>query len=444
MTVFLRKLLDTGVKHDLEDFERQSTRLSNLLAFLVIVLCVIGYLLAKAFLKSNGEGTHDPFLLAAVLCSIFMLTVPVLNHTGWRALARLVVVLVCCMGCFAGFLIHGPFAGADTPLIPATLLVFLLFQPREKWFLLSGLLIPAVTFTAMQFPFLSSSEFITDSSNARAYHSVASIAAFLGSLFAGSFYFRELATAHAERRAAKATVEEQRAKLIFSAKMAALGEMAGGIAHEINNPLTIIGGKLSLIRGYLSKTPLNVQRMDELCNSAEKTVFRIAEIVKGLRMFSRDASLDPLSRTTIESLFSDVRNLCSERLAFNKIALVMNCRDSSLEVACRPGEVAQILLNLIQNAADGVAERDEKWIDVDADICDDVINIAVSDSGNRISREIADKMFQPFFTTKDVGKGTGLGLSISKGLAEANGGKLEYDSSAPNTKFVLMIPRFRK
>ncbi len=293
----------------------------------------------------------------------------------------------------------------------------------------------------MQFPFFSSSDFITDSSNVRAYHAVASIAAFLGTLLAGAFYFRELATAHAQRRTAQISVEEQRAKLIYSEKMAALGEMAGGVAHEINNPLMIIGGGLSLMRACLSKTPVNVQRMNELCHSAENTVLRIADIVKGLRMFAQDSSQDPFSRVTIDSLFSNVRDLCSEQLAFNQVTLTMNCSDPSLEMECRPGEIVQILLNLIHNAAESVDGKDEKWIKVDAKGCDGAIKIAVSDSGNGIPEDIAEKIFQPFFTTKDIGKGPGLGLSISRGLAQANNGKLELDSTGPHTRFVLAFPR---
>jgi C4-dicarboxylate-specific signal transduction histidine kinase len=117
-------------------------------------------------------------------------------------------------------------------------------------------------------------------------------------------------------------------------------------------------------------------------------------------------------------------------------------------LSCREAEIIQVLLNLINNACDAVASLPDKWVKVEFQIVDapagfkhrKEIIISVIDSGAGIPKNIVDKLMQPFFTTKDPDKGTGLGLSISNNIIKNHGGRLEYNSKSPNTRFDITLP----
>lgn len=123
------------------------------------------------------------------------------------------------------------------------------------------------------------------------------------------------------------------------------------------------------------------------------------------------------------------------------MTLIVNNLEKSSPLICRPSELSRVFLNLLNNAFDAVANLPEKWIKVDISDSDTCTEISVTDSGHGISKEVSDKMFNPFFTTKETGKGTGLGLSISVAIVQVHNGKMYLDSECPNTRFVVEIPK---
>ena len=224
-----------------------------------------------------------------------------------------------------------------------------------------------------------------------------------------------------------------------SAKMASLGEMAGGIAHEINNPLAIIQGKSQQLIRTIQRGKFTPEYGSEELSKIVKTSERIAKIVRGLRAFSRNAEKDPFLSFELKALFDDVLGLCSEKFKAHQIKLEISSTPS-IFLQCRPVQLEQVLLNLLNNAHDAVLPLADKWIRIDSKILDGKVLISVTDSGCGIPPEITNKLMQPFFTTKAVGKGTGLGLSISKGILEDHHGHLRYDASSPNTRFEIELP----
>ena len=132
---------------------------------------------------------------------------------------------------------------------------------------------------------------------------------------------------------------------------------------------------------------------------------------------------------------------CMERLRQNSVELRVPPVEKSLRIDCRPTEISQVLLNLLNNAVDAVQPLAEKWVELKVRNAGNEIEISVTDSGAGIPEKIRDKMGQPFFTTKVVGHGTGLGLSISKGIVEAHGGRLSLDAECEHTRFVVMLPK---
>jgi signal transduction histidine kinase len=111
-----------------------------------------------------------------------------------------------------------------------------------------------------------------------------------------------------------------------------------------------------------------------------------------------------------------------------------------LAIECRPSQIEQVIINLLNNAFDAVSPLSDKWVRLDFTNFHDKIQIAVTDSGEKISPEIVEKLMLPFFTTKEIGKGTGLGLSISKGIVEDHQGKMYFDSFSSHTRFVVELP----
>lgn len=232
------------------------------------------------------------------------------------------------------------------------------------------------------------------------------------------------------------TLDLQRQKLIASAKMSTLGEMASGIAHEINNPLTIIAGTCLHLKRELAE-----HKVFPEVEKIESTVYRISKIIKGLKSFSRNGDKDLLESTPLDRMVNEALDLCRIRFENHEIKLNVNFNDlEKINLQVRPTQIIQVLLNLLGNSFDAIENTKEKWIDLTVQKTKTHLFMSLTDSGPGIPVEVAEKMMNPFFTTKEVGKGTGLGLSISKGIMEDNGGKLSYDFSSKNTRFVIELP----
>jgi C4-dicarboxylate-specific signal transduction histidine kinase len=235
-------------------------------------------------------------------------------------------------------------------------------------------------------------------------------------------------------------LEMAQAKLIEASNLASLGEMAGGIAHEINNPLTIINGYLDRLLLLASRERLTAKEMNRLVSAAQKTVFRIRGIVNGLRNFSRDSQHESLTTARVGDIIEETMDLCREKFHNHAVGLKV---DGALttEICCRKLQISQVLINLLNNAYQAVLNAEAKEISIDGQEAGPDILIAVTDSGPGIPASLQHKMFQPFFTTKEVGQGTGLGLSISKGLIESQNGSLEFDPTSVRTRFIVRLPR---
>lgn len=228
-------------------------------------------------------------------------------------------------------------------------------------------------------------------------------------------------------------------QVINSSKLAAIGEMASGIAHEINNPLTILQGNLRNIDRHLHN-PDSIDKTTEMIQKCHCSIQRITKIIRGLKKISRDGTNDDFEVATIKSIYEDIESLTQERFKVGGIKFEMtnNCPDELIH--CQPIQISQILLNLLNNAFHAVEDHSTKWVKLSAEIFNGDIHLKVLDSGNGIGKEVEEKIFTPFFTTKGIGIGTGLGLSISKEIAVNHEGDLFIDHESENTCFTLSLP----
>lgn len=243
-----------------------------------------------------------------------------------------------------------------------------------------------------------------------------------------------------EKRKAAEMLESQKASLINAAQLSALGEMAGGIAHEVNNPLAGIQGKVfQLIRSVKANNFTPEKILSDL-QKVYDTSERIAKIIRGLRAFSRNAENDPFEVVNAKFIIEQSLEFTIERLKNHGINVTFGQTDDC-RIECRPTQLIQVLIGMINNSYDVINGLNEKWIRFDIIRREDGKSLlTITDSGAGIKPEIAKKIMQPFFSTKGVGKGVGLGLSIAVGIITQHGGRLYLDPDCPNTRFVIEIP----
>ena len=244
-----------------------------------------------------------------------------------------------------------------------------------------------------------------------------------------------------ERKLAEEALNEQRVKLVSYAKFAALGEMAGGIAHEINNPLTVIMTKIFLIQDQLEQNSINIPEINSELKGIESTIDRISKIIKGLKSFSRNSENDLMVVVNLAQIVEDSLGLCREKLKYQNIELIFE-KYIDVDLKCKASALSQVMLNLISNSMDAIEHLETKWIKIEITNSNPNYNVSIkiTDSGSGIQKEIVQQMMEPFFTTKEVGKGTGLGLSISKGIIEEMKGQLRYELNSGHTCFVIELP----
>ncbi|MFZ3231645.1 MAG: HAMP domain-containing sensor histidine kinase [Pseudobdellovibrio sp.] len=233
---------------------------------------------------------------------------------------------------------------------------------------------------------------------------------------------------------------EQSVWAIHATRLASVGEMAAGMAHEINTPLAIISLRVDSLEQHLLFENKD-QKVLKIIFSIRSAVDRIAKIVNGLRTYARQSEGDSKVIVNIDTLIRETLDFCQEKFKHNQINLIFN-ETVARRIECRSVQISQILINLLNNAFDAVVDlpMGERVIKIEVKQADKMIEILVSNSGPAIDKKTQEKLFQPFFTTKEIGKGTGLGLGISKNLANHHGGDLQYLPNLATTTFCLRLP----
>lgn len=265
-------------------------------------------------------------------------------------------------------------------------------------------------------------------------------------------------------------LQNTESQLVHSEKMAALGELTAGVAHEINNPVNFISTSLpplkrnltaidQLMQQYESLTPDNFEEKLKaikafkaqidyeytkeetalLIKSVHDGAIRTAEIVKGLRNFSRLDEADQKKASINEGLESTL--LLMQSAFKSKQVEVVKALGELPEINCYAGQLNQVFMNILTNAVQAMPEKGTITIRTFVDNPSNFVKIVISDTGKGMTEEVKNKIFQPFFTTKAVGEGTGLGLSISYGIIQKHNGQIEVESTlGKGTSFTISLP----
>lgn len=243
---------------------------------------------------------------------------------------------------------------------------------------------------------------------------------------------------------AQETITKQQENMFYSSKLASLGEMAGGIAHEINNPLAIIDGYGQRLLELARTDRLTLDKTVDLAQKITRTTERIAKIVRSLNVVARDGCKDAFEETDLRIILKDTLELCREKFKNKGIYLKISIPPYPCRAHVQRIQISQVILNLLNNACDAVLDSDTKAKQIELELVKqnyDDYTIAVRDNGNGIPAHLSEKIMQPFFTTKEIGKGTGLGLSVSKSIIENHHGTISIQSTPGNTEFTVTLPQ---
>ena len=279
-------------------------------------------------------------------------------------------------------------------------------------------------------------------------------------------YRANLERQNAELAARKAQLERLQAEIVHSEKMAGLGRLAAGIAHELNNPAGFIYGNMNLISNYLGRLELLLSMYERASLSAAEATEvnlkkkeigydallpdlhsmiadcaegaeRIRDVVQNLRTFSRLDEAE-FKKVDLHAGIEATIRLLSRYYGTGRIRLVKEYGPIP-PVNCYAGQLNQVWTNLLVNAAQAIEGDGE--VTISTMVKGDSVSVAIADTGCGIGPDELPKIFDPFFTTKPVGEGTGLGLSITYGIIERHGGTIDVESVLGNgTKFRVSIP----
>lgn len=239
-----------------------------------------------------------------------------------------------------------------------------------------------------------------------------------------------------EKQAVQKKLEETENQLFQSEKLASLGRLAAGVAHEINNPLTSI-----LLYGNLMKEKLEEDHpLANNLNYVLEDAERCKEIVKNLLAYSRQTR--PAKDVFyLNNLVGESLRLIRDQKLFMNVKIIKELDDCQILVNADKNQLCQVLINLIINAIDAMEGRGTLTLKTYRDRKEVKAYIAVTDTGSGIPQENLSKVFDPFFTTKEIGKGTGLGLSMAYGILEENHGKISIEHTGPEgTTILLELP----
>jgi len=239
--------------------------------------------------------------------------------------------------------------------------------------------------------------------------------------------------------------QELSGQLHHASRLASVGELAAGVAHEINNPLAIIAEETGLMQDLMNpelvKEP-DARRLGPHLATVQEAVFRARDVTRKLLSFVRRTEVSLAPQDVHEMLEDVVSGLLEREMRVANIEVVRRYADGLPRVQADRGQIEQVLINLVTNAIDAMPSGGRLTLTTGVDAAG--VRLSVTDTGLGIAPELQDRVFMPFHTTKDVGKGTGLGLSVSYGIIKAHGGEILVESQpGVGSTFTVLLPADR-
>jgi C4-dicarboxylate-specific signal transduction histidine kinase len=249
-------------------------------------------------------------------------------------------------------------------------------------------------------------------------------------------------TAEMQRR--EQQLREKQEQLVQAAKLATLGELTTGVAHELNNPLNNIGLFIGNVIDMIQLGAQDAERMLRDLNKAMDQVHKASQIITHLRTFGRaaPASQEPVS---VNAIILQALSLMQEQLRLRNIEVRTDLDRADPFVMGNAIQLEQVFLNLLTNARDALSQSERRLINISSRIDRQTVMAIFKDSGPGIPPELEHRVFDPFFTTKEVGEGTGLGLSITYGIVRDHNGTIQVENApGEGAAFLIHLPMSRR
>jgi PAS domain S-box-containing protein len=237
--------------------------------------------------------------------------------------------------------------------------------------------------------------------------------------------------------------EEMQKQIFLSSKLASIGELAAGIAHEINNPLAVIQGTIDIIDNEMEEKKIENELIHSVIDKQGRSVQRIATIVNGLRVYARmDTSVEEL--VDIHKVIEDSLSLVEFIYKKESIEIEKKLNAKASCIVGNTGKIQQVIMNLLSNAKDALKDKEIKKITLSTENSSQYLVMKIHDNGCGIPKENIDKIFDTFFTTKPVGQGTGLGLGIVHSIINSVRGTINVESKINiGTTFIITVPTLK-
>jgi C4-dicarboxylate-specific signal transduction histidine kinase len=234
-------------------------------------------------------------------------------------------------------------------------------------------------------------------------------------------------------------LRDKQEQLVQAGKLATLGELTTGVAHELNNPLNNIGLFLGNAIDYIKLGVADKNRVMQELQNAMQQVRKATEIISHLRTFGRAAAVTR-ELVSISDVLKRSLSLMHEQFRLRQIDVEMICSEDPVVIG-NPIQLEQVFINLLANARDAVMNSARKLVEIRCTIEGDKVNLAFRDTGPGIPEGLEKRIFDPFFTTKEVGAGTGLGLSITYGIIREHQGTIKVENRpGQGATFIIQLP----
>ena len=256
-----------------------------------------------------------------------------------------------------------------------------------------------------------------------------------------------------ERRIEERTLEVQQmqGQLFQTSKLATLGEMAAGLAHELNQPLTGISLTITNLKKLHERGILEETELENCIIQVDSLVKRMAKVINHMRTFARQDS-QKFDQININDSVDNALSLLKEQLRLQGIDVITNLEQNLPLISGEPYQIEQVIINIISNARDAIEEKAKcqpeqlmgcsKRLEINTLLVNNWVCIEINDNGIGMTEETKEKIFNPFYTTKEVGKATGLGMSISYGIIESHKGRIDVETEpGKGTKVSIKLPR---